>query len=125
MAGILSSTNEFIQTYSYFFTFCGFIVGILGTIIGLYNWWKRRDIIRLRERVMSAHFQNIRKFKKDISATGNYSIIERQFLSLYSHFLEMMSVIMDPTKQELETWLDKGYIDREDFDTLVKLKLRD
>lgn len=121
---ILTTLNKFIETNSYLFSFLGFVIGIFGTIIGLYNWWKKRDIMRLRERVISAHFQEIRSFKKGIIDHADINKLRQHFSSLYNHFLEMISVILEPSDQELKTWLNKGYIDRDDYDFLIKLRLR-
>lgn len=121
---LLSDSNKFIEAYSYLFTFLGFVIGILGSVAGLYNYLQKRSIIRLRESVISAHLQNIRSFKNTIVPGTTADTLKQNFSSVYNHFLEMLSVVMEPSEPELSNWLNKGYIDREDFNFLIKLRLR-
>lgn len=121
---ILEYLNKIIGAYSNLFSFLGFVIGIFGTAIGLYNYWKKRSIVRLRESIISAHLQNIRNFRKGIKSDTDISMVKMQIGGVFFHFLEMLSVVMEPSDQELLKWLNDGYIDREDYEYLAKLRIR-
>jgi hypothetical protein len=46
----LDFTDFTVKFLYYFFSFCGFTIGIAGTILGFVNWYKKTSIIRLREK---------------------------------------------------------------------------
>lgn len=124
MEELFDTANNLIRQYAYLLTLLSFMVGVVGMVIGVVTRSRLRELVRLRERVISSHFQNMRRFKKNTLAIPGSGSIKDQFTGVYKGLLTMISIVINPSQTELQVWLESGKIDKDDYDELFKLKLR-
>jgi hypothetical protein len=124
MNDVLALADNLVKQYSYPFTFVSFVVGIVGIMIGLFARWRLREVVQLRERVISSHLQNMRSFKKNTLGKSGDGLVKDQFLAVYNGLLTMISIVINPSEQELQGWLESGRIDKDDYNELFRLKWR-
>ncbi len=124
MRDLIEIANEFVKQYAYLLTLVSFIVGVAGMVIGVVTRIKLKELIRLKERVISSHLQNMRRFRRGGIVKSSDESVKHQFVEVYNGLLEMISIFINPSETELEYWLKSGRIDKDDYEELFKLKWR-